>query len=384
MGIKETCKGIKGRINKSRAFIELTVGPALNSTLEFDDLTSAHALIPLGNRDNVRFGSELLGMLGVPVDAAFEAAANLQGRGFFSVTATLYLGLNDQDFLEATRGHLSLVQRNRSLLGMYTGGSPRPFARIQIKEGGKIGAAEFLGPDYRGIPRNNLDTINPKFIQSCVRDHAHDERLHYNISILNQIYNLDDPHLAIARYFSLLESMAAPIESQFLSEEGAPPSVARAAIRFMLGYFSEMHIPRFTYNEMDYEFDHIELSGRLRHKVFHGGGPLTPQDLTTELTPALPLLQARPDIVAHMLRRDCEREIVAWASGNSKAFRAVQGESFTRPGRDPSYNGSLLPRPLVSSNGPYRSPIGSVYAAIEGNGSLDDVRVVVEGAPRSV
>lgn len=383
MGLKETCKAIKRRVDGARAFVELTIGPALAAPIDLDANTSCYPLVPIGNEDNISFGVRLLKLIGVPVDEAFLATAREQGQGFNSITATVYTGLTDEQWPLAGAGLLPAIDRNRSLLGILVGGNPTTMARIQLGRDKRNSAVEFVAPLYRGVHRAPGDPINIEFVRRCAEQMNDDARLHYNISILDQIYGITDQSLKIARSFSLLESMAGPIEAQFSAASDGKGSTSRKAIRFMLGYYVDFHIPRFTVGNDDYVFDHIEFAGRLRHKIFHGGGVLTPHDLTKDLAPGLVLLERRPDLITYMLRLDCEREIAAWANRTSKAWRVQNGEKFAETPRDPHYDGGKLARALVSSAAPAGSPIGSIYATSP-QGSLSGVRLEVAPFARKV
>jgi hypothetical protein len=143
--------------------------------------------------------------------------------------------------------------------------------------------------------------------------------------------------------------------------------MTRTAIRFMAGYFIDFDIPRFTLgNSDDYEFDHIELAGQVRHKIFHGGGSLKVSDVPAKLKRGVELLHRRPDLIAHALRRDCEAELTGWAHRTSRAWQAQNGTVFELPSRDPNYDGKTLAKRLISSPELPGSPIGSVNILVKG------------------
>jgi len=213
--------------------------------------------------------------------------------------------------------------------------------------------------------RYDDDPISPAFIRSCATNHFGDEQLHFFVTIIEQASELNNEYFRIARLYSALEAMAGAITSQF--ERGADRPMKRTAIRFMLGYFLELDIPRFTINEnADFEFDHIELAGRVRDKIFHGGGILRRGDVPEKLRDGVDLLHVRPDLIAHALRRDCEKEISGWASPQSRAWQAQNGETFELPDHDSNFEGRTFTKRLISSNGPIGSAIGSVDVTVNG------------------
>ncbi|MEO9592858.1 hypothetical protein, partial [Rhodopirellula bahusiensis] len=320
MGIKETARAIKHLVENRKAFVEIVAGPRLTSRLDFDECTFAFPLGPLGNHDIIDFGTRLVNALGVSTDAEFVAEAHRQGQPFHDLTAIVYVGLAESELALARAGSGPRINRIRALLSFYTAARQYPLIRFDWLEP-RSGTVEFLGPKYRGLGgRRGLDPISPNFIVRCATDKLNDDRLHYFIEMLEQAYSLDDENFRIARYFSVLESMAGPLSAQF--EQQGCAHMSRTAIRFMLGYFSEFDIPRFTIqSDKDYEFDHIELAGRIRDKIFHGGGKLTADDVSQALRPGLGVLALRADLISHQIRKDCELEISRWASGESRARR---------------------------------------------------------------
>lgn len=367
MGLKEISRAIKRFVNGKRALIEISVGPPLPQVLQLDRQTLAYPLGPIGNGANIDFGIRLINSLGVPSDLGFLKEAEQQGAPFNDLMALVIVGLENDEFDKAARGQSKRIDRCRSLLGLYVAGQQMPILRIQWNEP-KLASAEFLAPIYRGV-RNRVsdDPISPEFLSSCTSEHYTDDQLHYFIGILEQIHGIKEFSFKIARYYSLLEVMSSPIKSQFEKQSGGS-SITRTAIRFMLGYFQEFDIPRFTINpENDFEFDHIELAGRIRDKIFHGGGEIKHSDVPIELRSGVDLLNQRPDMITHWLRRDCESEIFRWAQRSSRAWLAQSGTNYILPKRNPNYDGRVLIKPLISSSNSQLSAVGSAYARVSGS-----------------
>lgn len=365
--MQEACKQVLEFVGGRRAFLELVVGPKLPQSIQLDPSAIAFPLTPIGNGLNVDYGCHFLRMLGVPFDKNFVVTAVQQGTPFNDAAAVVYTDLQDEDYDLAGTGRLQKVLRYRALLALYAGGPFTPIMRMKWTEP-KMAHMEFLPPKYRrGLnSRQPDDPISADFIRACSGEHASDDQLHYFISLLEQAAGLSDEHFRIARMYSLLETMAASITSQFERQAGRP--MTRTAIRFMTGYFMDFDVPRFTVGTAtDYEFDHIELSGLVRHKIFHGGGPLQRNDVPEKLQIGVDLLHRRPDLIAHALRRDCEMELVGWARRESRAWQARNGVEFAIPSRDPNYDGKTLAKRLISSPAPIGSPIGSVNVKVTGN-----------------
>lgn len=161
--------------------------------------------------------------------------------------------------------------------------------------------------------------------------------------------------------------MAGKVIGRFDSEEKAKGSnrpTSRDAIRLMLGYFQTQDVPEFQEGRRILSFDHIELAGRLRHKLFHGGGCLNDDDVPKSLLSARDFLYERSDMIAYILKIDCEREIAAWVTGQSIAARSHAGEVFRQVPRDPNYDGSKLFKTIVSSQPGAGEAIASVGRVI--------------------
>lgn len=364
--MEQVCNQILSFLAGRPAYLEIIVGPRIQASLQLDEFTQVFPLAPTGNALNVDFGCHLLHFLGIPYDDGFVQTAITQGSPFNDATAVVYSNLSSEDLELAGSGLLKKIGRYRALLSLYSGGPFSPIMRMKWNEP-RLAHVEFLAPTYRRGLSSRLedDPISSDFLQFCASDRDDDEQLHYYISLLQQASELADEHFRIARMYSLLETMASGISSQF--ERDAKKPMTRAAIRFMTGYFIDFDIPRFTLGKSDdYEFDHIELAGQVRHKIFHGGGQLKTSDVSAKLKPGVELLHRRPDLIAHVLRRDCEAQLTGWARRSSRAWQAQNGIEFELPSRDPNYDGKTLAKCLISSPEPPGSPIGSVNVLVKG------------------
>jgi hypothetical protein len=363
--LKKGCRAIKNFVGLKTAFIEVVIGPPVERQIALTDDTLVVPLGPLGNKHHVEWGNLFTNLVGIPTDANFQISAEAQGAMFNDATAIVYRSPGADEFRAATEGRSSMVQRHRALLGLFAATEHKPILRLTWNEPAR-GRVEFLAPLYRGLSsRHGLDPVSPDFIRFCATERRNDDQLYYFLGLLTQAHGIEDLVFRIARYYSLLEAIAGPIQSQFERQAGEPR--ARSAIRYTIGYFIDFDIPRFTILPAeDFEFDHIELAGRIRHKIFHGGGALTRADVTKALEPGLQLLARRPDMIAHWLRRDCELEIVRWARRESRAWLAQNGTTYELPARNPNYDGKSLNKPLISSSAVANSSIGSVFVKVEG------------------
>ena len=74
-------------------------------------------------------------------------------------------------------------------------------------------------------------------------------------------------------------------------------------------------------------YDRIELSGRLRDKLFHGS-PFRREDLKEEWRGGFDLIVDNPEILVLDLMGDCELEISKWANNSSRARTAAEGREL--------------------------------------------------------
>lgn len=365
MGVKETTRALHAWAARRPALVEICSGSCLNRTVQLAEDVICYPLGALGNKHTIEYGIRLLHGLNVPTDNDFLSHALKEGDRFNALNLIAIAG-NDFDHLLSL---LPKMNRARTLLSFYLATELLPIIRIQWSGDHRPSLAEFLAPrSAPGVPnRDNLDPINEDFLRLCIADRGDDDRLDYFVGLLEQCQGLFDERLKIARLFSLLESLASPIKSQF-SREAKNDSQSRTSIRYMLGYFLDKDVPRFTLQDPDedFEFDHIELAGRLRDKIFHGGGALTVNSVPDSLKPGVRLLEQQPRIISHWLRRDCELEIVNWARREGRAWSAAEGVQHQIPPRQPNFDGRELIKPLITAGRSAHSAIFSIYTQVRG------------------
>lgn len=363
MGLKDTARSIRNLTNGKPTIIEVCTGSTLSTPMQLNEYCTAYPLSALSNDGAIAYGSKLLNALGIRTDDAFYKIALTQGSEFYRACMIVVHGHKERKEL------LDIANKARTLLSFYLATELTSILRIQWIGGSNQATADFLPPrSVNGLSgRHPLDPVNEDFLRFCMHEREDDQRLHYFIGLLEQCQGLFDERLKISRLYSLLESLAAPIISQF-SRQSTKGMLSRTSIRYMLGYFLDMDIPRFTLqnpNE-DYEFDHIELAGQLRDKIFHGGGTLSIDGVSEKLKPGVLLLQKHPRLISHCLRKDCERAIVEWAKREGRAWSAAEGTQHEIPPKRVNYEGRRLSKPLLTAMHDNKSPIASLYIQVEG------------------
>jgi len=139
-----------------------------------------------------------------------------------------------------------------------------------------------------------------------------DEHFAFALSLHHDAVREYNPRFRIARLFNVLECLAYRLKS---SER---PS--RKAVKHLIGLpdgpDTQLHA-----NGRAYNFDLIEIAGRVRDKLFHGV-PFQATDLNTQSRPAYDLYQDHPEMIADSLAGRCEWEIGLWAHGQSRGLSA--------------------------------------------------------------
>ncbi len=73
----------------------------------------------------------------------------------------------------------------------------------------------------------------------------------------------------------------------------------------------------------EYQYDRIEIAGRLRDKLFHGV-PFRKKDLNAVSKHVFELIENNPESIAASLGNDCELEFARWANGVSNGLKKIK------------------------------------------------------------
>jgi hypothetical protein len=149
-------------------------------------------------------------------------------------------------------------------------------------------------------------------IQRMVECAQNDEHFLFALGLYKDALNESNPVFKIARFFSVLESLAYKIKSQG----------SRKGVKELLG-LNDGAMVCYNIAGVEYKFDRIEISGRLRDKLFHGI-PFKEKDLNKASKHVFELLEKQPDTIANSLRDDCELEFARWANGASNGLKQVE------------------------------------------------------------
>ncbi len=347
-------KKLKDFLNGKSAIVEIVIGTQLSEYIKISEDIHIFPLTPIGNRDIIDYGAYLLKTMGIDTDASFMQEALRQGRPFHETNMIIYF-VEEKDLAKHSEHPDAL--RVRSLLGFYTNSFVEPIIKI-YKSKSQPHLTHFLAPlRDRGIPKRfGSDPVTEAMLQKTFINSVENLELHQWMDLLAQTQQIHDIKLKISRLYSILEAMSARILSSFRKQnQDTKKYGSRSAIRTLLGYFTERNIPSFIFQvgeQLDYaSFDHIELAGRLRDKIFHGGNStLTEKDITKQLTVGLDVLEECPRMIAHVLRRDCEMAIINWINKTGAGWKAAQGEIIPLPIQTTDEHILSLPRLYINYN----------------------------------
>jgi hypothetical protein len=135
-----------------------------------------------------------------------------------------------------------------------------------------------------------------------------DERFAFAIPMFRDALCEENAPFRVARFFACLEALTYRIRHRYGSK-------SRAAVRALLGLDTGASVS-IAVGDRQVTFDHVEIGGRLRDKLFHGV-PFDPSDLTEDAQLAFKHLEAHPDQLRDPLQDDCALEIARWANGAS-------------------------------------------------------------------
>ena len=359
-------KTIKDFVGSNPFYIEIFHGAKTFRKILIEQNTLIIPIGSIGNEQNIAYGTEVLNELGISTNQNFKNTATNEGRLFHTCSAVVYRNLSKNEINKCIDNSFIKNEKIKTLLSIYTAGSLHKLIKI-VKLHDGSSSAEFLPPTAKNGVSERLDDepFSDSFLKLCTKSHIKNDELMYRLSLLEQANSTDNELYRIASYFSILESLASPITSQFIQQTG--DNKKRAAIRYLLGYYKDQHTPKFTLGNSDiYEFDHIELAGKVRDKIFHGGGSLREKDVNHSLKTGVNLLNLRPDMICHALRRDCESAIASYTLRQGLGFKAKNGFKVKYSPPDPNYNPDDLPRLCVDSSIAKGSSIGSVFVKFDG------------------
>lgn len=255
----------------------------------------------------VRYHSEIFGF---PPDKEAIASLSNQGKDALPVIAFIYFPSDEGTPGEMERVAQPRLDRAEQLLSWITGDdlhdvafltatSERLYFRVVPPHSRR---RMRLGPGNVGEAlARNLSAISEAVDA--------DERFAFSLSLYRDALHEKNKLFKIARLFSVLEALAYGLKEKDVG--------SRKAVKIMLGLEAGA-LGQINFGDRKIRYDRIELSGRLRDKLFHGAR-FRRDDLTAEWQDSFDVLTEKPDALIDCLMSDCELEFARWGNNASKA-----------------------------------------------------------------
>lgn len=309
-------KTILDILQQKRSVHKLYYGGYIQETLQLKENIYAVPLKALGFNDESNYTSRYVTEIcGGVVDAKQLHSLIQQGEKALPVVAIVVLELTvDTPETMEQEAEKALIIPEK-IVGWAAGENLVPFAYI-------ISLPEqhffrILPPHSRqrqrlgfGNTGNDYSSQLTRMIECAEKD----EHFLFALSLYRDALAEENATFKIARYFSCLESLAYKLKSKEM------PS--RKAVKQLLGLKDGAFVQQ-NIRGKEYKYDRIEISGRLRDKLFHGI-PFKEKDLIVESKHVFELLENEPELIANSLRDDCELEFARWSNKASNGLAKVK------------------------------------------------------------
>jgi hypothetical protein len=293
---------------------QLCAGAFLQEPVSLGEHTTAVPLVPLGCETEAKYAARYASeIVGAPVDEPAVSALMQQGADAHPVIAIVVRNMIDALPEELERAAMPLLDRARAVLSWATGEVPEPFGLI---------TATATQAYFRLTPRQSRRRQRLGFgntgadfagqLHRLMKYAEDDERFAFALSMYRDALREQDPQFRAARHFSCLEALAYRVKD----DEGTGKK-SRQRVRKLLGLEAGA-LSRASDGTNQYEYDRVEIGGRIRDKLFHGAPFRPTEDLNASAAKAYEYLSKHPDQLKDMLQADCELEFARWANGASR------------------------------------------------------------------
>lgn len=295
---------------------KLYYGGYIQETLQLKENIYAVPLKVLGFNDESNYTSRYVTEIcGGAVDAKQLHSLIQQGEKALPVVAivVLELTIDTPETMEQEAEKALIIPEK--IVGWAAGENLVPFAYITSLPEQHF--FRILPPHSRRRQRLGFGNTGNDYSSQLTRmiDCAEkDEHFLFALSLYRDALTEENATFKIARYFSCLESLAYKLKSKEM------PS--RKAVKQLLGLKDGAFVQQ-NIRGKEYKYDRIEISGRLRDKLFHGI-PFKEKDLNVESKHVFELLESEPELIANSLRDDCELEFARWSNKASNGLAKVK------------------------------------------------------------
>lgn len=295
---------------------QLCSGLYLQEPLQLHDDLLAVPLRPLGYGSQANYAAQYSHEIaGAPVDQGGLTNLISQGQQALPVVCIVRTLAVDGSPDELERFASDSMTHARRILSWVAADEISPFAMVICTNSQSY--FRMLPPSSRQRQRlgfgNTGDSFN-SMIRKLMDSAATDEHFSFALSLFHDAQREENSLFKIARLFNCLECLAASLKAK---HEGK----SRRAVKELFG--DEIGtIFTTVVTGKPYTFDVVEISGRLRDRLFHGV-PFRRKDLIEEYRPVFELLETDPKPILDSVQSLCEVEIARWANGVSRG-KAVQ------------------------------------------------------------
>jgi len=293
---------------------QLCMGAFLQEIVPVGEHTTALPLVPLGcDTEAVYTARYAREVVGASVDEPAIASLRKQGADAHPVIAIVVRNRIDAAPEDLERAAIPLLDRARAILSWATGEVAEPFAlvtaptkdayfRLTLEPSRRRQRLGFgnTGTDFRG-QLHRLMTYAEE-----------DERFAFALSVYRDALREQNPEFRAARHFSCLEALAYRIK-----DDDGTGQKSRQRVRKLLG-LENGAMSRTSDGTNQYEYDRVEIAGRIRDKLFHGAPFRPTEHLNESAAKAYGHLLKHPHQLRDMLQADCELEFTRWANGASR------------------------------------------------------------------
>jgi hypothetical protein len=263
----------------------------------------------------VQYHHEILGVM-----PEQKAVAALDAQGASALPVVALVRFTDEavspELMEAEAApHLNKAEQ---LLAWITGDSVTEFAFVTATRDQLY---------FRAVPPHNRRRLllGPGNVGEHLQQNVSqifvaidkDEHFAFALSLYGDALHERNKGFKIARLFNVLEALAYALKDDGIG--------SRTAIRRMLGLEGGA-TGEANLGGRRIRFERIELSGRLRDKLYHGA-PFERGHLNEEWRDSFDILTEQPDILISALMADCELEFAKWGNNASAARTAAEARA---------------------------------------------------------
>lgn len=247
-------------------------------------------------------------IVGAQVDESAVSELKKQGAAECPVVAIAVRHKIDSAPEDLERVAAPQLDRARCVLSWATGEIPEPFALVTATRSQtffRLTPANSRRRQRLGFGNTGSDFREQLYrMMKCAEE---DERFAFALSLFREALREQHPEFRAARLFACLEALAYRIK-------GGKGS--RQRVRVLLGLETGA-TAKVSDGINTYEYDRVEIAGRIRDKLFHGA-PFRPNEhLNESAAKAYNYLSEHPEQLRDILLADCELEFARWANGAS-------------------------------------------------------------------